>query len=124
MRTTISLVSAVSAVAILLGGFTVGGVAQAAGADVIEEGRTIAFDRKKGNCLACHAIDAKGASLPGNIGPPLKNIKNRFTSKDKLKAQIYDATVNNPNSIMPPFGKHNILNAKELDKVVEFVYSL
>lgn len=108
----------------MLGSFGTITTAQAAGADVIEEGRVIAFNRKKGNCLACHAIDAKGASLPGNIGPPLKNIKSRFSSKDRLRAQIYDATANNPNTIMPPFGKHKILSDKELDKVVEFIYSL
>ena len=124
MRMQKTLVSAISAVAIVMGTFGPMQATQAAGADVIEEGRDISFNRKKGNCLACHAIDAKGASLPGNIGPPLSNIKDRFTSKDKLRAQIFDATVNNPNSIMPPYGKHKILNGKELDKVVEFIYSL
>ncbi|MDH5545678.1 MAG: sulfur oxidation c-type cytochrome SoxX [Gammaproteobacteria bacterium] len=120
MKSKGTLVSAISAVAIVIGSLG----AQSAVADVVEEGREIAFDRKKGNCLACHAIDAKGASLPGNIGPPLKNIKDRFASKEKLRAQIYDATVNNPNTIMPPFGRHNILSGGELDKVVEFIYSL
>lgn len=124
MRMHKTLVSATSAVAIVMGSLVAMPAAQAAGADTIEEGRQISFNRKKGNCLACHAIDAKGASLPGNIGPPLSNIKDRFSSKDKLRAQIFDATVNNPNSIMPPFGKHKILSDKELDKVVEFIYSL
>ena len=124
MKKQKTLVSAISAVAIVMGTFGPMQTTLAAGANVLEEGRDIAFNRKKGNCLACHAIDAKGASLPGNIGPPLSNIKDRFTSKDKLRAQIFDATVNNPNSIMPPFGKHKILNDKELDKVVEFIYSL
>jgi len=53
------------------------------GASAIEEGKRIAFNRKKGNCLACHAIEG-----------------------------------------MPPFGKHEILEPDELDKVVEFIYSL
>jgi len=88
----------------------------------IEQGKAIAFDRKKGNCLACHKI--KGGSLPGNIGPELVNMKARYPDKAKLKAQIWDATANNPNSIMPPFGKFKILNDEELDKVVDFVLSL
>lgn len=125
MRMPKSVALAMSAVAIMLGGFALGtSTAQAAGAEVINEGKEIAFDRKKGNCLACHAIDAEGASLPGNIGPPLKNMKSRFSNKDRLRAQIFDATVNNPNSIMPPFGKHKILSEQELDKVVEFIHSL
>ncbi|MDH5377788.1 MAG: sulfur oxidation c-type cytochrome SoxX [Gammaproteobacteria bacterium] len=87
-----------------------------------EQGKAIAFDRKKGNCLACHAIE--GGSLPGNIGPPLENMKNRYPDKAKLRDQIFDATKRNPNSIMPPFGKHEILTKDELDKVVEFIYTL
>jgi len=91
-------------------------------AGAIDEGKKVAFNRKKGNCLACHAIE--GGSLPGNIGPPLINMKDRYPNKDKLRQQIYDATKNNPNSIMPPFGKNKILTASELDKVVEFIHSL
>jgi len=88
----------------------------------VEEGKSIAFNRKKGNCLACHAIE--GGALPGNIGPPLVNMKQRYPNKAKLRSQIWDATENNPNSIMPPFGKHQILSSDEVNKVVEFVHSL
>jgi sulfur-oxidizing protein SoxX len=97
-------------------------VVLAADASVVEEGKKIAFDRKKGNCLACHQIE--GGSLPGNIGPPLIAMKARFPDKAKLRAQIWDATRNNPNSIMPPFGRHKILSEEEIDKVVEFIHTL
>lgn len=97
-------------------------VANAAEASVIEEGKTIAFDRKKGNCLACHKM--AGGSLEGNIGPALVNMKARYPDKAKLRAQIFDPTVANPNTIMPPYGKHKIVSGSELDKVVEFIYSL
>ncbi|MDH5480048.1 MAG: sulfur oxidation c-type cytochrome SoxX [Nitrosomonas sp.] len=123
MRLPKFALTAASAVAILLGsvGFTLSTSTAAVAGDV-DEGKKIAFHRKKGNCLACHAIE--GGNLPGNIGPPLVNMKDRFPDKAKLKSQIYDATSNNPNSIMPPFGKHGILSKQELDKVVEFIYSL
>jgi len=88
----------------------------------IAEGKKIAFDRKLGNCLACHQIE--GGELPGNIGPPLVSMKARFPDKAKLRAQISDATVNNPNTIMPPFGRHKILTESQIDKVVEFIYTL
>lgn len=91
-------------------------------ASAIEEGKKIAFDRKKGNCLACHAI--KGGTMPGTLGPPLVGMKDRYPNKKKLRAQIWDATVRNPDSPMPPFGRHQIITEKELDKVVEFIYSL
>jgi sulfur-oxidizing protein SoxX len=97
-------------------------VASAEGASAIEEGKTVAFNRKKGNCLACHKI--AGGSLEGNIGPALVNMKARYPDKAKLRAQISDPTTNNPNTIMPPYGKHKILSGSELDKVVEFIYTL
>jgi len=97
-------------------------LASAADDSVIAEGKKIAFDRVKGNCLACHMIE--GGELPGNIGPPLVAIKARFSDKAKLRAQIWDSTRSNPNSIMPPFGRHEILTESEIDKVVEFIYSL
>ena len=88
----------------------------------IEKGQEIAFSRKKGNCLACHAI--KGGKLPGNIAPPLVAMQQRFPDKAKLKAQIYDSTVENPNSIMPPFGRHKIISDKEIDLVTDYIYQL
>ena len=97
-------------------------VASAAGASAIDEGKTISFHRKKGNCLGCHKM--AGGSQEGNIGPALVNMKARYPDKAKLRAQIADATANNPNTIMPPYGKHKILTKSELDKVVEFVYTL
>ena len=99
----------------------VGGISVATAGD-IADGKKVAFDRKKGNCLACHMI-ADG-SLPGNIGPPLVAMKARFPDKADLRAQIWDSTVANPNTIMPPFGKHRILTEKEVGLVTEFIYSL
>ena len=89
---------------------------------IIAEGKAIAFDRKKGNCLACHMIE--DGELPGNQGPPLIAMKARYPDKAKLREQIWDATIANPNTIMPPFGKHRILTEKEVDLITEFVYSL
>ncbi len=100
----------------ILGGMSV------ASADALADGKKVAFDRKKGNCLACHQI--AGGSLPGNIGPPLIAMKARFPDKSVLRAQIWDPTAANRNTIMPPFGKHRILTEKEVDLVTEFIHSL
>ena len=90
---------------------------------VVEEGKKIALNKKKGNCLACHMIPG-GGEQPGNIGPPLIVMKTRFPDRAVLKAQIADARTKNPNTIMPPFGTHGILTADELDKVTEYILSL
>ena len=64
------------------------------------------------------------AALAGNIGPPLIAMQSRYPDKTTLRAQIWDATAANPQSAMPPFGKHGIITPKELDQVVEFVWTL
>ena len=89
---------------------------------IVEKGKAAALDRKKGNCLACHAMD--DGTLPGNIAPPLIAMKARFPDKAKLRAQIWDATVVNPNTIMIPFGRNKVLSEEEIDQVVEYVYTL
>ena len=107
---------------LLFGGITLLAGMSIASADAIADGKNVAFDRKKGNCLACHMI--AGGSLPGNIGPPLVSMKSRFPDKAALRAQIWDPTTANPNTIMPPFGKHQVLTDAEVDLVTEFIYSL
>jgi sulfur-oxidizing protein SoxX len=98
-------------------------VAAADGAStIVEKGKAVAYNRKKGNCLACHMMD--DGTLPGNIGPPLVAMKARFPEKAKLRAQIWDATVANPNSIMIPFGRNRALSEEEIDQIVEYVYTL
>lgn len=89
---------------------------------VLAEGKKVAFDRKKGNCLACHMVD-DGVS-PGNLGPPLVAMKARFPERQMLHAQIWDAQEKNPETIMPPFGRHGMLSEAELEKVVDYVWSL
>jgi sulfur-oxidizing protein SoxX len=92
------------------------------GADAVKKGACVAIDRTKGNCLACHVM-ADGA-LPGNIAPPLVAMKARFSDKAKLRAQLWDAGVANPNTIMPPFGRHKIVSEQDIDNMVEFLLTL
>ena len=122
MRKPAKLVAAASSVAMLLGAMAMTpNIAVAASASAAE-GKKIAEDRKRGNCFTCH--DYKGAHLAGNIGPPLVAMKARFPDKAKLRAQIYDATKENPHSMMPPFGKYKVLSDKEIDAITEWVYTL
>ncbi len=125
MRNTTGVLSTACSALALAGSLSLAATAFAAEpqeASVVDQGKEIAFDRSKGNCLACHMIE--GGTLPGNIGPPLVGMKARFPDKAKLRAQIWDSTKAKPNSIMPPFGRHKILTESEIDKVVEFIYTL
>jgi sulfur-oxidizing protein SoxX len=124
MRRTAHLIKTSVSVAALTGclGLIAPITAGAADAADLEQGKKLAFDRKKGNCLACHQIE--GGTLAGNIGPPLVAMKARFPDYEKMKAQISDARVNNPNTIMIPFGPHGVLSAKEIELVSQFIYTL
>ena len=68
--------------ALVIGAFASSGAAQAQSA--ADEGRKLAFDRGKGNCLTCHVI--KGGDLPGTIGPELIDIKSKYPKREDLVA--------------------------------------
>ena len=95
--------------------------AMAVDAELAAKGKKIATNRKKGNCFTCH--DYKGAHLAGNIGPALNDISKRKSRKE-IYDQIWDATKANPNSSMPPFGRHEVLSNKDIDAVTEWVLTL
>jgi len=88
----------------------------------LEQGKAIAFNRVKGNCLACHFIE--GGELAGNYGPPLVAMKMRYPDREVLRSQIWDAAVRNPNTRMPPFGRNRILTEEEIDLVTDYIQSL
>lgn len=105
-------------------GLILAGTSTVAAADAALEakGKALYLDRKKGNCIACHMINDPDAKLPGLQGPPIVAMQARFPDIKQLRAQIWDATVKNPKTIMPPFGKHWILSEDEIDAVVAYIY--
>jgi sulfur-oxidizing protein SoxX len=91
-------------------------------ADDVAEGKKLAFDRSKGNCLACHAIE--GGDLAGNTGPPMIMMQARYPDRSNLSQQIADPTIRNPNTLMPPFGRHGILTDAEIEKITTYLLTL
>jgi sulfur-oxidizing protein SoxX len=123
MRITAHILTTTASIAALMGCLGLAPtIANADEAADLAEGKKLAFDRKKGNCLACH--DIAGGDLAGNIGPPLIAMKARFPDYEKLRAQIADARVKNPNTIMIPFGPHGVMSSKEIDLVTKFIHTL
>jgi sulfur-oxidizing protein SoxX len=106
----------------LLAGLAVG-AAHAAESAAGAAGREIAHDAYKGNCLACHQIpgDPKAVTM-ANIGPPIVQMRDRFPDRTELRRQIWDPTRRNPESVMPPFGKHRVLTEREIDLVIDYIY--
>jgi sulfur-oxidizing protein SoxX len=89
--------------------------------DVVTQGGCIVLDRRKGNCMGCHEM---AGTSSGNIATKMESMAQRWPDKAKLREQIYDASKANPHTVMPPFGRHQILTPDEIDKVVEFVLTL
>jgi len=121
-QTARNIIISACSLAVLVGAFMLTTAPSAIAASAVEQGKAAAFNRKKGNCLACHAMD--DGTLPGNIGPPLISMKLRFPDRAVLRAQIWDATVNNPNTIMIPFGRNGVLSEGEIDLIVDYLYTL
>jgi sulfur-oxidizing protein SoxX len=107
--------------AVIAGGLLAAITAQGALAAGSLDGEKLAFDRSKGNCLTCHEI--RGGEDPGNVGPPLADMKSRFPDRKELVAIVSDETKRNPQTVMPPFRRNLILNDREIEAIVDFLYT-
>jgi L-cysteine S-thiosulfotransferase len=116
---TISKPALIGTLAVFIGAALSGPARAQSGAS---EGRRIAFDRGRGNCLTCHAIS--GGDLPGSIGPELRDIKSKYPDRNELVAIVSDETKRNPQTLMPPFGRNRILTEQEIEAVVDFLETL
>lgn len=74
-----------------------------------------------GNCFACHSVPNHPNIVAGNIGPPFIEMKSRFPDRAKLRAIIYDEQVNNPDTIMPPFGRNKVLTPEQIDAIADYI---
>lgn len=91
----------------------------------VDEGRRLAHDFDKGNCLACHAAPTDPQAITkANIAPPLIGMRARFSERQALRSQIWDAAKSNPQTIMPPFGRHKILSGDEIELIIDYLYTL
>ncbi len=74
-------------------------------------------------CQACHEF--KGASQAGTVGPPFIQMSQRFPQRDRIRAIIYDPQkAIKPHTMMPPFGRHGFLDKKDIELVIDFLYTL
>ena len=79
----------------------------------------------KGHCIACHQIpEGAGPATRADLGPRLEGERMRALGKAALRQAIVDPTRANPDTVMPPFGRHRILEAAEIDRLVEFLHAL
>ena len=88
-------------------------------------GQKLAFDRNRGGgCLACHIMGPKTLELPGNVGPDLSEIGAAGRTDQWLFNYVFDPRVYNPQSVMPPWGKHGFYDEAEIRDIVAFLKTL
>jgi sulfur-oxidizing protein SoxX len=80
---------------------------------------------EKGNCIACHQVpEGAGPRTRADLGPALDGARMRSLGKAKIREIIEDPTRANPDTVMPPFGRHRILEPAEIVTLVEYLHAL
>lgn len=127
MKKFTSVITTAGTAALLAAGMSFSGAAMAQEdeglSESAKEGKELAFGRGGGNCLACHQI--VGGNLAGNIGPALIAMKARYPDREELVGVLHDPRDKfGAQTIMPPFGAHKILTEDEIEKIVDYLYTL
>lgn len=79
----------------------------------------------KGHCDACHQVpEGAGPATRSDLGPRLEGARMRALGAAALRAELADATRANPDTVMPPYGRHRILDGSEIDRIVEYLLAL
>lgn len=79
----------------------------------------------KGHCIACHQLPpTAGAPTRSDLGPALAGARMRELGKPRLRELIHDPTQSNPATVMPPYGRHQILDAREIERLADFLHAL
>lgn len=113
------LISVISVCALLIVTPSVSVAASPSPDEKIAQGQEISLKF----CQTCH--EYQGTEQAGSVAPPLLGMKSRFPDRKKLYDIIYDPQVAlKPHTMMPPFGRNKLLKEDEIQKVIDFLYTL
>lgn len=80
---------------------------------------------EKGDCIACHRLpEGAGPASRATLGPALTGARMRELGREGIRKAIEDPMRANPDSVMPPYGRHRILEPGEIAQLVEFLHAL
>lgn len=65
-------------------------------------GRAVVLDRRRGNCLICHAFPVAGEPFQGELGPPMAGVGSRLDA-GRIRLRLIDQSRLNPRTLMPPY---------------------
>ena len=81
--------------------------------------------RDKGHCIACHRLpEGVAPASRADVGPTLQGARMRELGRARLRELLDDPMKSNPATVMPPYGRHRLLDRAEIDRVVEFLHAL
>jgi sulfur-oxidizing protein SoxX len=91
----------------------------------VQQGRDLFNARDKGNCGACHQVPSDPAvSSRATVGPVLANVRDRLPDRAALREMLVDPQRRSPGTLMPPYGRHQILTASEIERVIDYVHAI
>jgi sulfur-oxidizing protein SoxX len=91
----------------------------------VDEGRAFFVRADKGYCIACHQVpDGAGPATRADLGPRLDGARLKGWDRARLRELLADPTRTNPDSVMPPYGRHRILQPAEIERVIDFLHAL
>lgn len=81
--------------------------------------------RDKGHCAACHQLpEGVAPASRADLGPRLEGARMRALGRAKLRELLEDPMKSNPATVMPPYGRHRLLDPAEIERIVEFLHAL
>jgi sulfur-oxidizing protein SoxX len=100
-------------------------VAAGAASGTATTGRQIFLQRDLGNCIACHQVsDAAGPAVRANVGPRLDAARLKGWDRARLRALLEDPQRANPDTVMPPYGRHRLLDGREIERLIDYLHAL
>ncbi len=91
----------------------------------VPAGRDLFVRADKGHCIACHQLpEGAGPAVRADVGPRLDAARLKGWDVARLRALLDDPMTANRDTVMPPYGRHRILEPAEIDNLVEFLRAL
>ena len=91
----------------------------------IAAGRELFVRKDKGNCVACHEVPSDSTiASRATVGPALSGLRERLPDRQAIRELLVDPMRRNPATVMPPYGRHQILSAPEIERLIDFLHAL
>lgn len=97
----------------------------AAASGQVPEGRQLFTRADKGNCIACHQVPpGMGPAVRADVGPRLDAARLKGWDRARLRAMLEDPQRANPDTVMPPYGRHRLLDDREIERLIDYLHAL